>query len=57
MSAQVRISPDGSAVAVRFEGRNVWAVLESEWGGSWCADNAVEDWLPMSVLPRIGGVA
>lgn len=48
---EVRISPDGNAVAIRSDWSedawNAWAVMHAINGGHWAASSEVEGWLAM----------
>ena len=45
---EVRVSPEGDAVAVRSdwpaEAWNAWGVMHAINGGHWCDSNAVSTW-------------
>lgn len=45
---EVRVSPDGNAVAVRSDWAadawNAWGVMHAINGGHWCDTNAVAEW-------------
>lgn len=45
---EVRVSPDGAAVAVRSDwpadAWNAWGVMHAVNGGHWCDSNAVAEW-------------
>lgn len=45
---EIRVSPDGNAVAIRsdrdIDGYEAWGVIHAVHGGSWAMGSAVEDW-------------
>jgi|694.fasta_scaffold20012_11 hypothetical protein len=50
---EVRVSPDGKAVAVRTDADvtewNAWGVIHSKNGGHWSTAAELEDWITLTV--------
>jgi hypothetical protein len=46
MVREIRVSPDGNAVAIKSdtEGSSAWGVFHAVHGGSWVPDSVVEGW-------------
>lgn len=48
MAREIRISPDGNAVAIRSdqdaEGNSAWGVMHALHGGAWAPASSVEGW-------------
>lgn len=52
MDREIRIAPDGQAVAIRSDraadGNQAWGVFHYAHGGSWVPMSSVEDWTPVN---------
>ena len=53
MPREIRLSPEGDAVAIRSdqpdpEARNAWGIMRANDGGCWARTSQVADW---TVLP------
>ncbi len=51
MGREVRVSPDGNAVAIRSdavdpEAYNAWGVMHSQHGGHWASTSEITGWTP-----------
>lgn len=49
MAREIRLSPDGNAVAIRSdepdpEARNAWGVMRATKGGYWTSTAQIADW-------------
>jgi len=55
--AEIRISPDGQAVAIRSEQEdetawNAWGVIHRRHGGHWSSTSELTDWPVVEILPN-----
>lgn len=49
---EVRISPDGQAVAIKTDndpdGNQAWGIIHHRHGGAWVPSSSVADWITVS---------
>ena len=51
MAREIRVSPDGNAVAIRSDndadGNQAWGLIHYQHGGAWVPAVSVADWTPV----------
>lgn len=54
MEREVRVSPDGNAVAIRgnapVDSDTAWGVMHSQHGGHWASTAELADWIPLTTI-------